>query len=99
MLKKLAVLDIGINESEFVDLIERLGRTSETQGEVKIETIVEAMTSMSGVAKASSLFDLRCMLDQTRRELADHTSKVDTRLDALEEKLDVIVNRLASLKN
>merc|ERR1712039_932169 len=95
LLAKLRVLDIGLDETEFLRLFDKLGESSEN-GEVRIDTIVDAMRSLSGVAQAHSLFEVKCLADQTRREVNEYTLNADARLERLESKLDYLCKELLS---
>jgi len=73
---KLRGLDVHTNIDELMQLFDRLCQDSDSDVAVEIDSLVEAVTMLSGPAKASGVFDLKYLVLALRREAAERAAKL-----------------------
>lgn len=75
VLKKLSKLDMRASNEELLHIFDRLVPDAAHDGVVEIDSLVEAVSHQSGIAKASGVFDLKYALAATRRETSASISR------------------------
>jgi len=76
VLTRLRQLDVHTSTDELLQLFDRLCQDSASDVAVEIDSLVEAITLLSGGAKSSDVFDLKYLVLAMRRETAERSSQL-----------------------
>eukprot|EP00747_Dinoflagellata_sp_TGD_P058301 gnl/TRDRNA2_/TRDRNA2_151058_c0_seq1.p1 gnl/TRDRNA2_/TRDRNA2_151058_c0~~gnl/TRDRNA2_/TRDRNA2_151058_c0_seq1.p1 ORF type:complete len:284 (-),score=57.93 gnl/TRDRNA2_/TRDRNA2_151058_c0_seq1:103-954(-) len=101
----LALLGITMEEDDFMQLFEKLAKSSTDGNSIEVDSFVEALAALTGVAKAAALWDVKTdVADVFRKhqQLSDQlqrlSNKVDKDFSEVNRKLDLLVTALPAHK-
>jgi len=88
LLSQLSALDIDVDIEDLLGMIDKLSAEGDPNGEVPINLVANAMCHLSGIAKASSVWDLSLLVTNMRSETTYQLKDLDKATERIEGKLD-----------
>eukprot|EP00747_Dinoflagellata_sp_TGD_P051311 gnl/TRDRNA2_/TRDRNA2_147264_c1_seq1.p1 gnl/TRDRNA2_/TRDRNA2_147264_c1~~gnl/TRDRNA2_/TRDRNA2_147264_c1_seq1.p1 ORF type:complete len:241 (-),score=47.53 gnl/TRDRNA2_/TRDRNA2_147264_c1_seq1:178-792(-) len=91
VLTQLAMFDVVLEEEDFMALFDKIARVKPPHDELEIDDFVDALSSLTGTAKAAALFDLKT-------DIADQNAKSSERESLARDRSEQLRDSVASLR-